>query len=342
MKRLKWILIGLVVWVVLLPLIVELGGRILRVDFDMVNAALYWQGSQPSLYQESDDWILHYELKPGQSLESAGPYGQWKATVGELGTRGASGPLLKPPDTFRILAFGSSTLFGDGVNDDATLPAALQSTLNHLRETHISSAPRFEVWNFGHSAYTLSQEARLARVKLEQLSPDLVLMVFPSMTRRPFLGQRGGQQTDIYHWAKHDPLFFHENFPPPPGAPVKHHYKLMQMSSFYRFWVARQRILPAEGQFQGPGADLCRQMTAELHAAGQAAGVPVRYVIMSPNLMPHGLVPEPESALSLYPQSNPPGAEAHPNAQVLATWAKLLADQLIQFRLVPLDSAPVQ
>ena len=342
MRLAKWIMIGLVVWLILLPLGIEIAGRITRVDYDMVNAALYWQGSQPTLYQESEDWVLHYELKPGQKTEAQGPYGSWSATVGALGNRGPSYSQVKPPGVFRILAFGSSTLFGDGVNDDATLPGALERVLNEKGSSLTPTTSHFEVWNFGHSAYTLSQEARLARLKMEQLSPDLVLVVFPSMTRRPYLGRDGVQQTDIYTWAQRDPLFYLENFPPPPGIPSRHHYKLMQYSSIYRFWVARQRILPSEGQLQGPGVDLCRQMTSELQAFGQAAGVPIRYVVMSPNAIPHGLIPDPGAALSIYPQEPPPGIDAHPSRQILATWAELLADQLIRSRLVQIPSTPVQ
>lgn len=90
--------------------------------------------------------------------------------INSLGYRGAEFPLRKPPGEFRILVLGDSIVFGEFVDDPATLPARLE---HELRE----SCRDVRVINAGLSGTSIISQQHVAMRSLA-IEPDLALLVF--------------------------------------------------------------------------------------------------------------------------------------------------------------------
>jgi len=94
-----------------------------------------------------------------------------RVRVNSHGLRGREiGP--KRPGVVRVLALGDSLTYGQGVADDETLPAQLESFLN-------ARDPRGRTWevvNAGHRAYDMRQELALAHELAPELRPDHVVV----------------------------------------------------------------------------------------------------------------------------------------------------------------------
>jgi len=92
--------------------------------------------------------------------------------IDSLGARGPGRSVDKPTGTYRILALGDSFTLGQGVEEDASLPALLEA------ELRAAGAP-VEVWNFGVPGTSPpTQVARLEQRLLGLgLQPDMVLVV---------------------------------------------------------------------------------------------------------------------------------------------------------------------
>jgi hypothetical protein len=116
-----------------------------------------------------------YEYIPGQVIDRAFirrgyPVLCSQARINRSGSPSAYG---EPPDngSFTILVFGDSftaNLFAGGL----TWPDALQAELQE------KLSPRIRVLNFARSAYGVLQMFDLARRKIAELKPDLVLFAF--------------------------------------------------------------------------------------------------------------------------------------------------------------------
>lgn len=79
----------------------------------------------------------------------------------------------KPPDTYRIVVLGSSTVLGAGVPDPrVALPAQL---LKNLRQTPLARDKRIEVINAGVGGYTIYQEYLYLLTEVVAYQPDLVI-----------------------------------------------------------------------------------------------------------------------------------------------------------------------
>ncbi|MEW6073851.1 MAG: SGNH/GDSL hydrolase family protein [Planctomycetota bacterium] len=91
-----------------------------------------------------------------------------------VNAHGLRGPEIGPkaPGTVRVLALGDSLVYGQGVADDATIPALLESTL----VARDPQARRWEVINGGHRAYDTRQELGLVEELATELQPDIVLL----------------------------------------------------------------------------------------------------------------------------------------------------------------------
>jgi len=194
-KNALLILSSLLITLALLEGVFRLGA----IDLRFVRSALFYQEADLDVHQCSSDPFLHYELKPGASMQGIRPGGvPTRITIDERGARYPSHAVRKEPGTFRILCFGGSTMYGAGVNDDETIAAALEARLNRLSAEDHSAAPRrYEVWNFGTSAYTLGQAAYLARHQLAVLNPDLIVVQLHNVGRRPFLPVRVCDDIDL-------------------------------------------------------------------------------------------------------------------------------------------------
>jgi lysophospholipase L1-like esterase len=140
---------------ILLPLaLLELGARIVS-PFAVPRLALF--RPEPR---------LGYELEPG--LEARGPRGE-RIRVGRDGFRGDEQPPVRSTD-FEVLALGDSFMFGLGVEDDETFPAALQRALSQQRPARIR--------NGGVPGYNLLQSVTRLERSLEEPAPDAVVLGF--------------------------------------------------------------------------------------------------------------------------------------------------------------------
>lgn len=89
-----------------------------------------------------------------------------------LGYRGAEIIQPKPDDTFRIVALGGSTTYGEFIDDpSATYPAQLQA---HLQAALATDA--IEVINAGVPAYTTWESLVNLQFRVLDLEPDLIII----------------------------------------------------------------------------------------------------------------------------------------------------------------------
>lgn len=87
------------------------------------------------------------------------------------GFRGEEIPEEREPGERRVLALGDSMIYGQGVSEADTLPAALQVELEQR-----SPEVRWRVINAGHRAYATNQELALLRQLGPELDPDVVVL----------------------------------------------------------------------------------------------------------------------------------------------------------------------
>lgn len=108
---------------------------------------------------------LFWSLVPGVQV----PYAGANVTINRLGLR-SSEVGEKQPGEFRILSLGESTTFGEGVEDDQTYSALLES---HL--TRANPGRKISVINAGVSCYSSVQSLEYLQSRGLALKPDLVL-----------------------------------------------------------------------------------------------------------------------------------------------------------------------
>lgn len=114
-------------------------------------------------------------FQPGaQSRVSWPPSLAYTVKINRLGLRGPETTLRPAPGTFRILALGDSTTFGYYVEEDQTLPQALQ------RRLRAAGASQVEVLNGGCGGWTISSESEWLIERGLQLEPQLVVLTFCS------------------------------------------------------------------------------------------------------------------------------------------------------------------
>ena len=321
---------------------VELGVRILNLDFRIITPSLYYQGADVPVHRFSDEPALHYELKPGSHYEGDNPVSKpprhYEVHIDGNGARFPAHAAKRAADTFRILAFGGSTLYGGSVNDAETLPAALERRLN-ARGGSASDIRRFEVWNFGTSAYTLGQAALLARRKLPLLDPDLILVQLHNRGCWAFLVPSDGR-LDRYPSAllEADPHFYRERFTRPRRVPPSLHDWMVRHVAIYRAllgYAARGSSCNEEYSEKLSAAE-----ARALSADAEARGVPVVYLAIPADrqrlraeLVFPGL--EPERFIELFrPGREPDFYDVHPAAPTLDAIAGILLERLDELGLL--------
>jgi len=97
----------------------------------------------------------------------------WQVSLNSHGFRDREFDISKAPGTFRIVCVGDSWTFGANVDQAEAYP---QRLLALLREAHPDAG--FEVLNLGTMAYSSRQGLELMRLRVLDLSPDLVLIGF--------------------------------------------------------------------------------------------------------------------------------------------------------------------
>jgi hypothetical protein len=119
------------------------------------------------LYRKTDTPGIEYEHIPGAGGLIVGI----PVTLNSFGFRGPETAKEKPDDVTRIAVVGDSIVFGQGVQDDETLPAALESILN--RE---SKSPKYQVMNSGVRGYNIINDSVHVRLKVMPLKPDGIVL----------------------------------------------------------------------------------------------------------------------------------------------------------------------
>jgi hypothetical protein len=301
--------------------------RILGIDTQLVDKALYYQTVELEVHTPVDDAELLYALRPNTVHGGEGPWGVRDVRINRHGARSPDFPLDKPIGTRRVLFFGGSTLYGSGVGNRQTLPAQLQRRLS-------SPASATEVWNFGACAYNTAQSARLASLKLSSLDADLVLLLITNTGRRAFMGGPVYQGADKSAYFRENPYLYLENFPPSRFSDATH-LTLMKHSALFRSAAAWARVYTDPDTTYADIAD--RRQIDALEAAAEAEGVPVIYVL-SPSRGSEigpadlGLPASRWIDLSI-PGRGGDYTEAHPPPAVLAEYAQTIAQALAEMNL---------
>ena len=120
------------------------------------------------IIQPSDDRQLIYELQPGLDLQ----FGHKRLRTNADGMRETRDyPLIRQPNSVRIVGLGDSGMFGWGVEQDEAYMSVLERNLNAS-----SSGTVFEVLNLAVPGYNTQLEAESFRVKGAKYSPDVVVI----------------------------------------------------------------------------------------------------------------------------------------------------------------------
>ena len=207
-----------------------------------------------------------YELDPARK------------NINTRGLRDREFPLLKPANTFRILALGDSYTYGAGVSIEETYVKQLEATLN---ETLNDRGFRYEVLNAGVPGYNTYQELIHLREVGLQYNPDMILLGFTLSDAE--LGFFGLKSVEGRSWL----LQFKEW--------VKDHFALY---SFVRLRLKRlvdrlkaaklgiiiggTAVSPLRLAVDGktsPGWELCRQSLEGFATLARERGIPLLLVI---------------------------------------------------------------
>jgi len=221
--------LGLLVCVLVATvLLAECAVRVTGLSDRSLTDNLYYTGYDREVHRLSDTPGVFYELAPGTALEGQQGYDEhspvpadlapgdlddarsrrYAVSISEHGTRGPTYPEPKGKGVFRVHFFGGSTLYGAGMNNDETIAAYLEEA---LRE-QLQPETRVEVWNYGTSAYVLTQMGLLAQRELADHDPDLILILHTNHGRRAFLSDIGA---DYYRQQLREiPYLLRENFLP--------------------------------------------------------------------------------------------------------------------------------
>jgi len=315
--------------------------RVTGIDHRLLVSCLFFQGADPAVHRSSSDLFLHYELKPSSQYAGVFPgKPPYSVSIDENGARFPTHSKAKPPGTFRILGFGGSTFYGGAVNDDETIAAAMERRLNHQSSVAERRGRRFEVWNFGTSAYTLGQATHLARQKLPMLNPDLIVVQDHNRGRRGyFVDEDSSPESYPLAFFAADPHFYAEQFDTPGFLSPTLHRAAMAYSAAYRSIVA---FVPSLCRSNSPyGEQLSAVEARALSEESAAQGVPVIYFgipadrgIRGPSTI------FPELPASQYVDLYRPGRddafyEVHPPAAILDQYAALLIEELDRRNLLP-------
>jgi hypothetical protein len=150
---------------------VHAGGRIERLTGVVEWDEFGWQGT--TYFWDAYHPRLGWTNLPGYASDERVPF---RVHINEQGLRAKREYALEPPpDAERVVFVGDSTAFGEEVDDDATVPALLESVLAGV-----------EVLNFGVRGYGLGQMV----LRLEEdgfaFGPDhvIALVLLPEDLRR--------------------------------------------------------------------------------------------------------------------------------------------------------------
>lgn len=338
------VLAGTVAAILLLEGVLRIDG----VERRLIAPALFLQHHDVPVHRVSSDPFLHYEMAPSTEIAfGRSPDGRhYRVTIDAFGARGSGHARAKAANTFRILCFGGSTMYGASVNDDETIPARLQAHLNRPAFAPAGTT-NFEVWNFGTCAYTLGQAAHLAHQRLMDLEPDLIIVQHHNVGRRPFLATVDPDAGDPPALRQLHADFYLEQFPVPDWVSTGVNARLLAYSKLYRVSLATLTLMQQRASWPCQRCDEISAAKARaLSRAAEGRGVPVLFVAIPADggrYRAQSIFPElsSERFIDLFkPDREPAYYEVHPPAHTLDEWAAALAQTLRQRRLLDVPPAP--
>lgn len=153
----------LVIWAIILVVVLEGGFRLwIGLTGDETQKILYLADIEDVRIANQNFLIMpfiNYTASPIREDTNA------------LGLRGEELTIDKPEGTFRIVALGGSTTYGDGVEWNETWPYYLQQV---LREDY--GYDHIEVVNGGMPAYQIANSLVNYQIRLSELNPDAVMI----------------------------------------------------------------------------------------------------------------------------------------------------------------------
>ncbi len=194
--------------------------RLFSFDWGFIERLLYYQNDNLQNHISDPDPQVMYRLKAGSKTDSI--------SVNSFGARGNHRVAEKQEGIFRIICVGGSNVFGASLEDNQTWPVRLEEALKN------NCPDKFEVWNFGTSAYVPSQMAVMAKEAVKKYNPDLLIFALSNKGWRAFL-----TGDDIRSKFKENPILWNYYFDRkflvfPSWLPYKTNIALIRNSSFYR------------------------------------------------------------------------------------------------------------
>lgn len=162
----------------------------------LIKPLLYYQQADLEVHQVSENIEKLYELKP----KSSHNYGNRQVTINSLGFRDRERKKEKGKNVFRIVCFGGSNTYGAAVNDNEIYTYYFEELLNKRTQR------KYEVWNAGSCAYSLTQNVETAKLVLREYAPDLLIFQWTNDTRRAFLNKN-----EYAHFLRKNPSLYWEN-----------------------------------------------------------------------------------------------------------------------------------
>ncbi|MFQ5730539.1 MAG: hypothetical protein ACE5KM_01160 [Planctomycetaceae bacterium] len=130
--------------------------------------AVYAARQQADGYRPQEVYrpFIEWRRTPGRASETI--------TINSLGYRGPEFSITKPPETYRILIYGGSFVFGIGADSNET---TIAGHLQRMLDDRSPGSKRVEVINCGGDNYCSTQETVYLLIEGTLLSPDLVIFI---------------------------------------------------------------------------------------------------------------------------------------------------------------------
>jgi len=130
-------------------------------------------GERPSLVL---DPLFGWKLKPSSTTRLKWESYDYEVKANSLGFPGPEYPVLKGPNTFRIMTTGDAFTSAEGVNTDKAWPRILEKEL--LKSAKKASDKSIEVMNFAITGYGPNEYLAVVRRYVPVYKPDLVMAEF--------------------------------------------------------------------------------------------------------------------------------------------------------------------
>jgi lysophospholipase L1-like esterase len=231
-----------------------------------------------------------FEPGPSRTIREV-PGLSYRASINDLGYRGAPLARQPEPDEVRILFIGDSVIFGSFVDDDETLPARIEGLLSDR-----CGAPVRTV-NAGLEGSTIRDHVEIVQRSLD-IDPHLIVVTFSENDIRELIGPSMWLQLEDNRRTK-------SGFPLRHIYPVARHTALWNLALRVRTVLRQQQVdseltdgAPIAPDGIGASADdsplvgtareRYRTLLAGLREAMATAGIPIVFAIYPSHLTVYG------------------------------------------------------